>query len=63
MRLKAVKLMVEYEDGSVDLASGKIAEDIWAYLEDCQVFKHVHGFHYSGPHFIHLVPEVKDDGK
>jgi len=53
---KAIRIEVEYDDGSRDFAEGEAAEAIWSWLMGCEQLNCVHGAFYSGPKFEHTAP-------
>lgn len=53
--MHASKIMIEYEDGSQDLATGSNAKQIMEWYNSCQILAIVHGAVYRGPKFEHTI--------
>ena len=46
---KVIRIEIEYDDGSMERATGKDATKIWSAIESGFVMRHIHGMPYDGP--------------
>ncbi len=54
---KAVYIEIRFDDGWVDRAEGKDAEEIMNWYASCETMNCIHGAAYKGPHFKSDVPD------
>jgi hypothetical protein len=54
--MKAKRIVVEYEDGSVRSAKDTDAEKIMAWWNGCELFCANHGMKYDGPRLKQTTP-------
>jgi hypothetical protein len=57
MIMRAVKIVITYDNDSVDLATGDAATQIMDWYNSCQTMMFVHGGEYRGPKFTTLAAE------
>ena len=46
--MAAIKIRVEYEDGSIKEASGEHAAEIMKWWESCETMAFIHGMKFTG---------------
>ena len=56
MAKKCTDIWFEYDDGTVEEASGEAAERIKAWMDHCEAMALAHGSNYSGPTLTTLAP-------
>ena len=59
MPKKAIRILVEYEDGSSSFAEGQAAAGIWRWLMAAEGLYVVHGAVYHGKKFEEREPAMK----
>lgn len=61
--VKATKITIEYEDGSIKEAVGEDAGKIMEHWVNCEVFWSIHGFEYKGPCLKEIKPKEEKKKK
>jgi len=46
---KVVRIEIEYDDGTIERATGDDASEIWRNVEGAFLMRHIHGMPYNGP--------------
>ena len=52
--MKATKITIHYEDGSMDVANGDAAAQIIAWWSTGEWMAYIHGARYTGPQLTHV---------
>ncbi len=59
--MKAIEIIVKYDDGTIYGAFGDDADKIMKWYNDSATFCHVHNYDYNGPVMKELPKNYMDD--